>query len=174
MKRRAIAIVLFALGACRLDMHDQPRSEPYEPSRFFAAGDLHRTPPEGTIARGTLTETSSIVAKTKSHLERGRERYDIYCSPCHGYVGAGNGLVVQRGFPPPPSFHIDRLRRAEDAHIYDVITNGYGAMYDYRASVRPADRWAIVAYVRALQRSQNTTMSDVPETERAALRGGEP
>ncbi len=168
---RYLLLALLALSACRLDMHDQPRHEPYESRRLLGIRDRDRQPPEGTVARGDLVETSSTAPRTAALLERGRERYDIYCSPCHGYVGAGDGLVVQRGFPPPPTFHSQRLREIEDAHFYDVITRGYGAMYDYKASVRPADRWAIVAYIRALQLSQNARIEDVPAAERATLQG---
>lgn len=169
---RYFVLALLTLSACRLDMHDQPRHEPYENQRLLGLRDRDRQPPEGTIARGDLVATSSTAPRTAALLSRGRQRYDIYCSPCHGYVGAGDGLVVQRGFPPPPSFHSERLRRVEDAHIYDVITRGYGTMYDYKASVRPADRWAIVGYIRALQRSQNATIEDVPPADRATLEGG--
>lgn len=155
-------------------MHDQPRGEPYEASRFFSDGVVSHFPPEGTIARGDLVATASITVPTAEVLARGRERYDIYCTPCHGFVGMGDGLAVQRGFPAPPSFHDDRLRTVEDAHLYDVITRGYGAMYDYSASVKPSDRWAIVRYIRVLQRSQNAKPSDVPSEHRSSLQGANP
>ncbi|HJT06952.1 MAG TPA: cytochrome c, partial [Stellaceae bacterium] len=106
---------------------------------------------------------------TAQVLERGQQRFNVYCSPCHGEAGDGNGMIVQRGFPRPPSYHIDRLRQAPSQHFYDVISNGYGAMYSYAARVAPADRWAIVAYIRALQASQNATLAQVPENERSAL-----
>lgn len=102
-------------------------------------------------------------------LARGRERFDIYCSPCHSIAGDGDGMVVRRGFPGPPSYHTDRLRNAPDAHFYSVITNGYGMMYSYADRVAPADRWAIVAYIRALQLSQNARIADVPPAQRAAV-----
>jgi mono/diheme cytochrome c family protein len=102
-------------------------------------------------------------------LERGRERFDIYCSPCHSIVGDGDGMIVRRGFPQPPSYHTDRLRNAPDAHFYSVITNGYGMMYSYADRVAPSDRWAIVAYIRALQLSQNARLGDVPSERRAGL-----
>jgi mono/diheme cytochrome c family protein len=106
---------------------------------------------------------------TRQVLERGRERYNIYCTPCHGYTGEGRGMIVQRGFPQPPSYHTDRLRQAPVGHLYDVISNGYGAMYSYAARISPEDRWAIVAYIRALQLSQHATADDVPEAERTKL-----
>jgi hypothetical protein len=106
---------------------------------------------------------------TRQVLERGRDRYNIYCTPCHDYTGSGRGMIVQRGFPPPPSYPIERLRQAPVGHFFDVITNGYGAMYSYKARIPPADRWAIVAYIRALQMSQHATLEDVPPEERAKL-----
>ena len=106
---------------------------------------------------------------TRQVLERGRERFDIYCSPCHGRTGEGNGMIVQRGFPAPPSYHIDRLRKAPVGHFFDVITQGYGVMYSYAQRVEPDDRWAIAAYVRALQLSRNATLANVPPQDRAKL-----
>ena len=123
-----------------------------------------------TGAANTQLATQFPLPVTKELLERGQQRYDIYCSMCHGYGGAGNGMVVQRGFPPPPSFHSERLRAAPVGHYFDVMTNGYGAMYSYADRVKPADRWAIAAYIRALQRSQNATINDVPESERGELK----
>jgi mono/diheme cytochrome c family protein len=102
-------------------------------------------------------------------LERGRERYDIFCSVCHGRTGEGNGMIVQRGFPPPPSYHIDRLREAPAGHFFHVITHGYGVMYSYATHVPPADRWAIAAYIRALQLSQHATIEEMPLDQRAKL-----
>src|SRR5205809_543050 len=104
-------------------------------------------------------------------LERGRERFDIHCSPCHGRTGEGNGMIVQRGFPPPPSYHIDRLRKAPAGHFFNVITQGYGVMYSYAGQVEPADRWAIAAYIRVLQLSQNTTLTQLTAEERHKLEG---
>lgn len=106
---------------------------------------------------------------TREVLERGHERFDIYCSPCHGRTGEGNGMVVQRGFPPPPSYHIDRLRQAPAGHFFDVITQGYGIMYSYAQRVEPADRWAIAAYIRVLQKSHDATLAQVPAQQRAKL-----
>jgi mono/diheme cytochrome c family protein len=121
-----------------------------------------RTPPSGTIARGQLKSVANIPDRnpypiTRALLARGQERYNIYCSPCHDYTGNGYGMIVQRGFLPPPSYHTDRLRNAPDRHFYDVISNGFGAMYSYGDRVVPSDRWAITAYIRALQLSQNVS-----------------
>ena len=135
-----------------------------------------------TVARGHLDEDTvfyagkigtNLVATfpfaiTREILQRGRERYDIYCALCHGRTGEGNGMIVQRGFPPPPSFHIDRLREAPVGHFFDVVTQGYGIMYSYAERIEPTDRWAIAAYIRALQLSRNATPADVPVSERAS------
>ncbi len=118
---------------------------------------------------GTNLVTTFPIPITREVLERGRERFDIYCSPCHGRTGEGNGMIVQRGFPPPPSYHIDRLRQAPAGHFFDVITQGYGIMYSYAARVEPSDRWAIAAYIRALQKSHDANLGDVPPQERAQL-----
>ena len=189
-------LALPLLGGCN-DMWQQPKYRPLEPSRFWDDGTSARPLVPGTVAREdprTLTpfDTGRVAAPalpvtrtamtntqlatqfplpvTKELLERGQQRYDIYCSMCHGYSGYGNGVVVQRGFPPPPSFHGQMLRSAPVGHIFDVITNGHGAMYAYADRVKPADRWAIAAYIRALQRSQNATIDDVPQEERAAMK----
>jgi cytochrome c len=106
---------------------------------------------------------------TREDIERGRQRYNIYCTPCHAYTGSGNGMIVQRGFPQPPSFHIDRLRQAPVGHFYQVMTDGFGLMYSYAARVEPEDRWRIAAYIRALQLSQHATIDDVPEADRQKL-----
>lgn len=115
-------------------------------------------------AGATMTKFPFPV--TKVVLERGKERYEVYCAPCHGKTGAGDGMIVRRGFPLPPTYHQQRLREAPVGHFFDVITNGYGAMYPYAGKVEPEDRWAIIAYIRALQLSQNAKISDVPESER--------
>jgi mono/diheme cytochrome c family protein len=109
---------------------------------------------------------------TREVLERGRARYNIYCSPCHDYTGSGRGMIVQRGFPPPPSYHIERLRQAPAGHFFEVMTNGFGAMYSYSGRITPEDRWAIVAYIRALQLSQHATLDDVPAEARQQLTSG--
>jgi cytochrome c553 len=176
----AIALLLFG---CRLDMHVQPKYLPYEPTDFFGDGRSERQPVPGTVARGHLRldelmftgrENGVVVDKfpfpiTKADLDRGRERYNVYCTPCHDYTGTGRGMIVQRGFPQPPSYHIQRLRDAPAGHFYEVITNGFGAMYSYAARVEPADRWRIAAYIRVLQLSRNAKMDDVPESERQTL-----
>ncbi|HUG53663.1 MAG TPA: cytochrome c [Vicinamibacteria bacterium] len=171
------------LAACRQDMHDQPKYEPYEKSEFFADGRSVRPQVAGTVARGQLREDAvfytgraggALVASipvpvTMATLQRGRERFDIFCAPCHGQRGGGDGLVVRRGFRQPASFHLDRIRSQPDGFFYDVITNGFGAMPDYAAQVTPADRWAIVAYLRALQLSENATLADVLPERRGEL-----
>jgi len=164
-------------------MHVQPKYLPYEPSEFFADGRSERPPVPGTIARSQLRldelfytgKENGVVSNrfpfpiTRADLERGRERFNVYCTPCHDYKGTGNGMIVQRGFPHPPSYHILRLREAPVGHFYEVMTNGFGAMYSYAARVEPADRWRIAAYIRVLQLSENATLQDVPESERDKL-----
>lgn len=175
---------MLATTACRQDMHDQPRYEPLEASAFFKDGRASRPLIEGTVARGQLfidehlykgkingqDATSFPFAITPDKLERGRERYNIYCSPCHDKIGNGHGMIVQRGFRQPPSFHTERLREAPVGYFYDVITNGFGTMYSYADRVKPHDRWAIIAYLRALQLSQNATIADVPSEMQERLR----
>jgi cytochrome c553 len=179
----AIGAVALLLFGCRLDMHVQPKYLPYEPTDFFGDGRSERQPVPGTVARGQLRldelmftgrENGVVVDKfpfpiTKADLDRGRERYNVYCTPCHDYSGTGRGMIVQRGFPQPPSYHIQRLRDAPAGHFYEVITNGFGAMYSYAARVEPADRWRIAAYIRVLQLSRNATIQDVPESARQNL-----
>ena len=185
--RRALVVLLiavpFAIGACRQKMSDEPRYDPLEPSTFFADGQSARPRVDGTIAYGQArlgdpfyTGVSAggfidtiPVPMTRELLSRGHERFDIFCSPCHGRVGNGDGMIVARGFPRPPSYHIDRLQNAPAGQLFDVITNGYGAMASYRTRVPPADRWAIVAYVRALQLSQNARLADAPPDVRRRL-----
>ncbi len=164
-------------------MHDQPRYEALEANNFFGDARASRPQIPGTIARGQLQTdrhfyTGRIGADlaptfpfpiTQEVLERGRERFDIHCSPCHDRAGTGAGVVVQRGFRAPPSFHIDRLREAPPGHFFDVMTNGFGAMADYSSRVSPRDRWAIAGYIHALQYSQRASLADVPEAERAKL-----
>ncbi len=182
-----------------VDMWNRSRYKPYEPVGFFADGSTSRPLVEGTVARGqlrtdeafyqgtingkyvtqiprALTRTqldggTTMVAQpvTRALLERGRERYTVNCQPCHGLTGQGDGMIVKRGFAPPPSYHITRLRQAPVGHFYDVIANGYGAMYSYAARVEPQDRWAIAAYIRALQRSQNPQPGDMPAAEMQKL-----
>jgi len=169
-------LTLLILVGCRNDMHDQPRFKPLAKNDFFADMRASRAPVENTVARGQLNEdtyfyTGKIgsnpgdympaeVPVNQATLERGRERYDIYCAPCHARMGDGNGMVPQRGYRHPPTFHQDRLRKAPLGYFFDVITNGFGAMPDYAMQVTPEDRWKIVAYIRALQLSQNATAAD--------------
>ncbi len=148
----ATLLVALLVAGCDQDMADQPRYDPLEKSSQFPDGMSARTPVAGTLARDTdLSPLSQAIPTpvTMELIQRGRERFEIFCTPCHGRSGDGRGVVVRHGFPAPPSYHQDRLRRAPDRHFYDVITNGYGAMYSYTARVSPADRWAIVAYIRA-------------------------
>jgi len=164
------------LTACRQDMHDQPRFKPLAQSDFFTDLRSARMPIDGTIARGQLRDdtyfyTGKLGANPGDFmpfpinldtLARGRERFNIYCTPCHSRTGDGNGTIVQRGFRPPPSFHTERLRKAPLGYFFDVMTNGFGAMPDYASQIPPRDRWCIVAYIRALQLSQGATASDIP------------
>ena len=172
-----------ALAGCRQDMHDAPRYEPLEASTFFADGRGSRMLVANTVARGTLREDEHLyqgkidgqltdifpMPVTVDLLARGRERFNVFCSPCHGRTGQGNGMVVQRGFRAPPSYHEERLRNAPVGYFFDVMTNGFGAMSDYTAQVPVADRWAIAAYIRALQLSQRATLDEVPAGRRADL-----
>jgi len=164
-------------SACRIDMHVQPRQNPLSRSDFFADQRSARPPVEGTVARGQLHEDTYFYTGkignnpgdvmpfpvTREVLERGRERFNIFCAPCHSRLGDGNGFVPSRGFArKPPSFHIVRLQKAPVGYFFDVITEGFGIMPDYASQISPRDRWNIVAYVRALQLSQNATMAEVP------------
>ena len=171
------------LAGCRQDMHDQPKAEPLERSDFFPDGRSARPWVVGTIARGQLREDEHLYTG-KVHgrhaetfpfpvdarvLERGRERFDIYCSPCHSRLGDGNGMIVQRGFRRPTSFHDERLRKAPPGYFFDVITNGFGTMFDYADRIVPEDRWAIAAYIKALQLSQNTDPQILTTAERVRI-----
>src|SRR5580693_795917 len=174
----ASLLVLLALSsACRIDMHVQPRQNPLSRSDFFADQRSERPPVEGTIARGELHEDAYFYTGKLGNnpgdympfpvitevLERGRERYNIYCAPCHSEVGDGNVFIPSRGFArTPPSYHIPRMQNAPVGYFYDVITNGFGIMPDYASQIPPRDCWNIVAYIRALQLSQNATKADVP------------
>ncbi len=177
-----VVSMLLATG-CRQDMHDQPRFEALEASDFFEDGRSARPYVNGTIARGALRENlhfyygringeiadSVPFQVSREVLERGHERFDIFCTPCHGQLGNGEGMIVQRGFRRPPSFHEERLLNMPVGHFYDVISNGFGTMVDYSSRISPKDRWAIAAYIRALQLSQRATLEDVPPTERQRL-----
>jgi mono/diheme cytochrome c family protein len=177
-----VSAVIITSG-CRQDMHDQPKYKPLAATTFFEDGRAARPLVEGTVARGQLKMDQHFYTGrlgkdfagtfpypvTRQVLQRGRERFNIFCSPCHGQLGDGQGVVVQRGFRPPPSFHVDRLREAPVGQIYDAITNGFGAMPSYASRIPPRDRWAIVAYLRALQLSQHATLEEVPAGERQKL-----
>jgi mono/diheme cytochrome c family protein len=158
--RALLGLCLMALAGCN-DMSTQPKQKTYSPLVGPAAE------PEGMVEY--QSQPAPVPRVTLALLERGQERYRIYCAPCHSELGDGNGMIVQRGFPPPPSFHIERLRAAPPQHFYDVMTQGYGAMYAFAERVQPADRWAIAAYIRALQRSQNASLADLSPAEREAL-----
>jgi mono/diheme cytochrome c family protein len=175
--------VLLATSACRQDMHNSPKAIPLRESVFFKNGSSARPLVEDTVARGTLHDDAVFFtgkngvaeadalpfALTAAVLDRGEQRYNIYCTPCHGPTGKGDGMIVRRGYRQPPSYHIDRLQQAPIGHFYDVMTNGFGAMPDYRAQISPRDRWAIAAYVRALQLSQHASAADIPAEERQKL-----
>jgi len=191
MKARDAALVLglaAAAAGCRQDMHDQPKYKPFRPSDFFGDDRSARPLVEDTVARGQLRADATYftgkqgampvdvlpVSVTPALLRRGQQRYGIYCTPCHGQTGRGDGMVVQRGYRRPPSFHIDRLRNEKAGYFFDVITSGFGAMPDYAAQIAVPDRWAIVAYLRALQLSENARLEDVPADRRDALTPASP
>lgn len=177
------AIALMAGFGCRQEMYDQPKYKPLAESAFFSDRRASRPLPEGTVARGWLRADQALyqgkqgqnlattlpMPLTRELLKRGQERYNIFCSPCHDRTGSGRGMVVRRGYQPPPSYHIDRLRDAPVGHFFDVMTNGLGAMPDYASQIEVSDRWAIAAYVKALQLSQNAPLSDVPADRRGEL-----
>ena len=181
-----LSATLFSTG-CRQDMHDQPKYKAAGYSMFFADHRNNRPMVPGTVARGHLDEDEHFFAGKvegrpaetfpaalpvdRKLLERGRERYSIYCLPCHSPVGDGNGLAVQRGMKRPPSLHIERLQKALPGYLFGVITDGFGAMFGLSERIKPEDRWAIVAYVRVLQQSQNAAESDVPMAELQRLKG---
>ena len=179
----AAACLLCGAG-CRYlhqDMAEQPKNRPLSPSDFFTDGRSERPLVENTVARGALVDDNLFVPKdsdafplpvNRELLERGEERYKIFCSPCHGLQGDGNGTVAMRGMKHPPSYHQDRLRQATNGYFYDNITNGFGAMYGYSAQIPPRDRWAIIAYVRALQLSRNAKVADLPAELREKLSAG--
>jgi mono/diheme cytochrome c family protein len=167
--RPAIACTAAALALAGCDnMANQPRMKPYEVP-YGSQVDWPMKPPPNAIARDDQSKPPSLPAVSMTLLERGRQRFDIDCAPCHGRTGEGDGMIVQRGFPRPPSYYSEKLRAAPNQHFYDVITRGYGVMYSYADRVVPADRWAIVAYIRALQASASATVADVPPDKRSAL-----
>jgi hypothetical protein len=172
---------MLAMAGCRADMQDQPRMFPQRGTDFFADGRSVRPQMANTVARGQMHEDSYFYTGmqdgkegnalpfpvTMAVLERGQERYNVYCTPCHSRVGNGEGMIVQRGYRPAGNFHTDRLMNAPLGHFFNVMTNGYGAMPEYASQVAPADRWAIVAYIKALQLSQAARTSDAPDGTQA-------
>lgn len=168
----AVAALLLLAGCTRSNMDSQPKYHEYEEGALFPDGKVLQPSPPGTVARedaAIAQEADSKPAVTAALLTHGQDMFNVFCAPCHDRTGSGNGMVVQRGMPHPPSFHQQRLRSADDAHFYDVISHGYGAMYSYGARIRPRDRWAIIAYLRALQLSQHAQLSDLPDDQRAKL-----
>ena len=178
-----VLLSVATLSGCRQDMHNQPKAIPLRESMFFKNGSSARPLVDDTVARGTLQDDAAFFTGktngaevdalpfplTAEVLERGEQRYDIYCAPCHDVTGSGHGMIVRRGYKQPPSYHIDRLRQIPIGHFYDVMTNGFGAMPDYKAQIAPRDRWAIAAYIRALQLSQHASLADVPQEDRPRL-----
>ena len=173
MRLPVCILMCLAAAACtRSNMDSQPKYHEYEPGALFSNGRVLQAPVPGTVARGDLAlaeEARNKPAVTFSLLKRGRDQYDVFCSPCHDRAGTGHGIVVQRGMPQPENLHDERLRQSDDQRFYDVISNGYGAMYAHGDRIRPADRWAIVAYIRALQLSQHASLEDVPADVKAKL-----
>jgi Cytochrome C oxidase, cbb3-type, subunit III len=186
-----LLLAILALAGCRSEMYDQPRFKPYHASGFFADGTSARPLVAGTVPqrnRKELGEASAahfdtgkvagVLAETlpfavdRAVLERGQDRYRIFCTPCHGELGNGRGMIVRRGFNPPPSFHSDELRKKSVGHYFDVMTRGFGTMYSYASRIPAKDRWAIAAYIRALQLSQHARASELPPEDRAQLEGG--
>ena len=175
-----VLLPALVLVGCRNDMHNQPKYEPYEASTFFADGTSNRIAPAHTVARGTMDPTDPLATGEdengwlsavpfqvdEAFLRRGQERFNIFCAPCHDQTGAGRGMIVQRGFKQPPSYHEERLRQMPVGYFYNVGTNGYGLMSGYKGQVKNEDRWAIAAWVRVLQRSQYVPESQLSPTER--------
>jgi len=181
----ALAALLALTVGCRQDMYNQPRYKPYAASSFWPNGSSARPIPKGTVARSQLranrvyytgmTPDGNFVADlpvpiTRKLLKRGQQRFDIFCTPCHGRLGDGNGMIPSRGFKHPPSYHIPRLRSVPIGYFYDVITHGFGQMSSYATQVPPSDRWAIAAYIRVLQLSQGAHLSDLPPAEQAKFK----
>ena len=188
LRTLSLAVVLAATAsACRQDMHDAAKYEPLEQSAFFKDHRASRPLQPGTIARGQLKEDKLLFTGrdgdaisekfpfpvTDGVLARGRERFNIYCTPCHSRVGDGNGMIVQRGYKRPPSFHEDRLRVMAPGYYFQVMTNGFGVMPSYALQVQPEDRWAIAAYIKALQLSSRVSVQDLTSEERVRLEKGE-
>lgn len=171
--RRVLSALPFVvvLAACD-QMSHQPRYDSYEPSSLFADGKSLQAPPEGAVAHDEPALIMTLQQRppmSRALIDRGHQRYDIYCSPCHDFSGYGLGTVPARGFPRPPSFHIARLRDASSSYFVDVMSHGHGVMYSYADRVRPADRWAIAAYMRALQLSQNASQAELSSEDKVKL-----
>ncbi len=181
----AACCLLPAVVACQQQMAEQPRYKPLQKSTFFADDRSARPLIPGTVARGHLDADAAFytgktadgnlveqlpVPLSDALLARGQDRFNVFCSPCHDRTGTGNGMVVRRGYPAPPSYHIDRLRQAPIGHFFDIMTHGFGRMPDYVAQVPPEDRWAIAAYIRALQLSRHDNVADVSADEKAKLK----
>jgi mono/diheme cytochrome c family protein len=180
-----ILALLVSLAGCRRDMQDQPRYKPLRASRFFPDSRSARPVPRGAIARDERNDLDLIhtglqngtfasqfpMKITKPVLQRGQERYNIFCTPCHGFLGDGQGMIARRGFKWPANLHTDRLRNAPPGYLFQVVSNGYGAMPAYRDQIAPNDRWDILAYLRALQLSRNAALGDVPSDARSQLEG---
>jgi mono/diheme cytochrome c family protein len=163
MKALGFLAIGLALAGCDDSMTRQNKYVTYAPSTLWKDGASARPWPQGVVAHEDKAETQPAI--TAALMERGHERYEIFCTPCHGLTGEGDGIVVKRGFPAPPSFEAPRLRQANAQHFYDVVSDGYGLMYPFASRVPPADRWAIVAYVRALQLAGKTSIAMAPEAE---------
>lgn len=186
LRARSVALLCAAAGmvfltGCQQDMARQPKNKPLSPSPFFDDGRSERPLVENTVARGSIADDELFVPKdsnafplplTPELLKRGQDRYRIFCTPCHGLQGDGNGMIAMRGMKHPPSYHDARLRQVPNGYIYDVITNGFGAMLGYSAQIPPKDRWAIIAYVRALQLSRNAPVSELSPEQRQKLNSG--
>jgi mono/diheme cytochrome c family protein len=186
-----LPLCALALTGCRQDMHDQPKYKPLGQTDFFTDNRQSRPVLANTVARGDLRDGDSEfytgkstklgkdgkeadvevfpITVDKALIERGHERFDVFCSPCHGRLGNGLGMIVRRGFKQPPSYHIERLRTAPVGHFFDVVTNGYGAMYNYAAQITPRDRWAIISYIRVLQYSENQKADQLSAEAKAKL-----
>jgi hypothetical protein len=190
LKRALCFLAVLVLCGCRSEMYDQPRYKPYHASEFFEDGTSARPLVAGTVPRRDPNELgkataehfdtgkiAGVLAETlpfpvdRSVLERGQDRFRIFCTPCHGELGNGRGMIVLRGFNPPPSFHSDELRKKPVGHYFDVMTRGFGTMYSYASRVPPKDRWAIAAYIRALQLSQHAVVAELAPEDQGRLEG---
>ncbi|HYZ35013.1 MAG TPA: cytochrome c [Crenalkalicoccus sp.] len=172
-RRLLLPLALLALGACRQDMIRQARYGTYTRAPLWPDGTEARPLPAGVVAQGDSAREDAIRTPprvTLALLQRGQSQFEIFCAPCHGFTGAGDGMIVRRGFPPPPSYHTAQLRAAPASHFWDAITKGHGVMYSYAARVEPSDRWAIIAYIRALQLGHDVPISQLPPDAAMALR----